>query len=44
MVQGFVADYGHGGAIRVSSWVEGPPVKSFWGGIKLRSFWSGAKV
>jgi hypothetical protein len=44
MVQGFVADYAHGNAILVSSWVEGPPVKSFLGGIKLRSFWSGAKV
>jgi hypothetical protein len=43
MVQGFVADYAYG-QIRVSSWVEGPPVYSFWSGIKLKSFWSGAKV
>src|SRR6516162_3186756 len=41
MVQGFVADYAHGNAILVGSWVEGPPVKSFLGGIKLRSlFWA----
>jgi hypothetical protein len=38
MVQGFVADY-VASVIRVSSWVEGPPVKRSWGGIKLRSFW-----
>jgi hypothetical protein len=35
MVQGFVADYGEG-RIYVSSWVEGPPVKSLWYGTKVR--------
>jgi hypothetical protein len=34
MVQGFVADRTHGGFF-VSSWVEGPPIKSFWYGTKV---------
>lgn len=36
MVQGFVPDHGHGGAILVSSWVAGPPAKSFWYGTKVQ--------
>jgi hypothetical protein len=35
MVQGFVPDYTHHGT-KVSTWVEGPPTKSFWYGIKIR--------
>jgi hypothetical protein len=35
MVQGFVPDYSHA-TILVGSWVEGPPVKSFWSGTKVR--------
>jgi hypothetical protein len=42
--KGFVTDHAHGGVILVSIWVKGPPVKSFWGGIKVRSFWSGTKI
>ena len=34
MVQGFVADFTHGG-ILVSTWVEGPPESSFWRGTKV---------
>jgi hypothetical protein len=33
MVQGFVADFTHGWVL-VSTWVEGPPEKSFWSGTK----------
>jgi len=34
MVQGFVVDYAHAGAV-VSTWVEGPPKRSFWFGTKV---------
>jgi hypothetical protein len=34
MVQGFVADFGHA-HVAVSTWVEGPPQKSFWYGTKV---------
>ncbi len=34
MVQGFVADCSHA-IIGVSTWVEGPPEKSFWYGTKV---------
>ena len=34
MTEGFVLDATHG-AVTVSSWVEGPPVKSMWTGVKL---------
>jgi hypothetical protein len=34
MVQGFVADFAHGQVV-VSTWVEGPPEKSFWSGTKV---------
>ena len=34
MTEGFVVDNTEGGR-RVSSWVEGAPVRSFWRGIKL---------
>ena len=34
MVQGFIADFGHA-HITVSTWVEGPPEKSFWYGTKV---------
>jgi hypothetical protein len=44
MVRGFVTDHADGNAILVGSWVEGPPVKSFLGGIKLRSLFWGTKV
>lgn len=35
MVDGFVVDKTHGGAA-VETWVEGPPQKSIWVGLKLR--------
>ena len=35
MVEGFVADNTYGGA-SVSRWYAGPPIKSFWTGLKLR--------
>ena len=35
MVQGFVADFAHA-KIVVSTWVEGPPKKSFWFGTKVQ--------
>jgi hypothetical protein len=34
MDEGFVVDHTHGGALQ-SSWVGGPPRKSFWTGLKL---------
>lgn len=34
MVEGFVVDKTDAGA-RVSSWVEGEPVKSMWTGVRL---------
>jgi hypothetical protein len=34
MVQGFVADFAHAQVV-VSTWVEGPPEKSFWHGTKV---------
>jgi hypothetical protein len=34
MTEGFVVDHTHGGRA-VSSWVEGPPQKSMWVGVKL---------
>ena len=34
MVQGFVADFAHA-QIVVSTWVQGPPQKSFWMGTKV---------
>ena len=34
MTEGFVLDATHG-AMTVSSWVEGAPVKSMWTGVKL---------
>lgn len=35
MGEGFIIDYGHGGAKKVSSWIEGPPQKSWWMGLKI---------
>jgi hypothetical protein len=35
MEEGYVVDYGHGGYRRVASWVAGPPVKSYWLGLKI---------
>ena len=35
MVQGFIVDFGQGPGRLVSSWVEGPPEKSFWGRTKV---------
>jgi hypothetical protein len=34
MVQGFVADFAHARVV-VSTWVEGPPEKSFWHDTKV---------
>ena len=34
MSEGFVVDNSDGG-LKVSSWAEGAPVKSFWLGVKL---------
>jgi hypothetical protein len=34
MAEGFVVDVSHG-TMGVSNWVEGPPVKSLWTGVKL---------
>jgi hypothetical protein len=34
--EGFVADKGHHGMPDVQKWVDGPPEKSFWVGIKMR--------
>ncbi len=34
MAEGFVVDATHGGAA-VSSWVEGPPRKSLWTGVRV---------
>jgi hypothetical protein len=36
MVQGFMPDYYAHSAIYVSSWVEGPPAKSFWTRTKVQ--------
>jgi hypothetical protein len=35
MVQGFVADYGESSVAAVETWVEGPPKKAFWWGVKV---------
>jgi hypothetical protein len=35
MDEGFIKDESHG-AVRASTWVEGPPEKSFWTGTKTR--------
>ena len=35
MDEGFIKDQTHG-AVLASKWVEGPPEKSFWRGIKTR--------
>lgn len=35
MDEGFIVDEGHGHKY-ASNWVEGPPEKSFWQGIKTR--------
>jgi predicted nucleic-acid-binding Zn-ribbon protein len=37
MLQGFVVDFGHGNVRSVSSWIKGPPKKSFWTGTKIPS-------
>ncbi len=37
MLQGFIADFGHGNVRRVSSWIKGRPRKSFWTGTKSPS-------
>ena len=34
MVEGFVVDASHG-TMGVSNWIEGPPEKSIWTGVKL---------
>ena len=39
MQEGFIKDDTHGG-VHVSSWIEGPPEKSFWVGTKT----SGKKI
>jgi hypothetical protein len=35
MEEGFVKDEGHG-TVHASKWVQGPPEKSFWTGMKTR--------
>jgi hypothetical protein len=37
MIQGFLADFAHG-FIGVSTWVEGPPKKTYWGGSTDTTF------
>ncbi len=34
MEEGFIVDFAHGNAAKVSNWVEGEPEKSFWWGLK----------
>ncbi len=34
--EGFLLDHGHGNAPMPAEWVEDPPVKSFWTGLKLK--------
>ncbi len=34
--EGFILDQGDHGSRAQSAWVEGPPEKSFWTGLKLR--------
>ena len=36
MTEGLIIDKDHSGTRHVSSWLEGVPVRSFWGGIKLQ--------
>jgi len=36
MEEGFVVDYAHGGARKVSTWAEGQPTVSFWEGLKVK--------
>lgn len=35
MEEGYILESGQGGP-SVSSWIEGPPEKSFWTGVKVR--------
>jgi hypothetical protein len=36
MEEGLVLDKGHGGELNVPEWLEGPPERSFWFGIKTK--------
>ncbi len=36
MKEGFVADVGDASVIKPTSWVEGAPEKTFWGGTKTK--------
>jgi len=36
MTEGFVLDVNQGGSRTASAWVEGPPEKSLWLGVKVR--------
>ena len=41
MDEGYMVDHTHGGSRTVSHWVEGPPERSIWMGLKIadrRSF------
>ena len=41
MDEGYIVDHTHGGSRTVSHWVEGPPERSIWMGLKIadrRSF------
>ena len=36
MEEGVTIDKGHGGERSVSEWLEGPPERSFWSGLKTK--------
>jgi hypothetical protein len=36
MKEGFLMDENHGGGTNVGSWLEGPPEKSIWTGVKKK--------
>ena len=36
MVEGYTLEKGHYNSPNVAEWVEGPPEKSFWVGLKLK--------
>lgn len=36
MQQGFVPDGGNHGSFAIPQWIEGPPERSFWTGLKLK--------
>jgi hypothetical protein len=35
MEEGFIVDHAHGGTNFQAEWVEGPPKKSFWTGVRI---------